>query len=350
MSSCFDNNLEFTSNFNSDRVSFLDMWVIKNNNSIITTLYRKDTDKNTLLMASSFHPTPLKKGLPISQFFRLRRICHSTDDFKEKAADMKDRFLNRGYSASCIDHAYELALGKTRLELLKKSVTRKKNFSVTCITQHSVHSSTIRSAFKRHWHILQSDSELSSVFKDPPLFVNKRGKNIKDFLVRATFDSSLVKDRQPRFRPLPNGNYRCGNCAQCNNTWKTDHFSHPHTGKKFSIKSVITCASTHVVYMLRCPCGLAYVGKTTRKLKQRISEHKSTIRRNDRDYPVAVHFNDKHHDIASLRFCGIEQLSLPPRGGNFDKLLKQREAFWIYTLQTLAPKGLNDELILNCFL
>ncbi|KAM4621351.1 LOW QUALITY PROTEIN: NLR family CARD domain-containing protein 3-like [Polymixia lowei] len=51
-------------------------------------------------------------------------------------------------------------------------------------------------------------------------------------------------------------------------------------------------------------------GKTTRKLKQRISEHKSSIRRNDREYPVAVHFNDKKHDISSLRFFGIEQSNL----------------------------------------
>ena len=128
------------------------------------------------------------------------------------------------------------------------------------------------------------------------------------------------------------------------------HFRHPHTGKKFPIKSVITCDSTHVVYMIQCPCGLAYVGKTTRKLKQRISEHKSSIRRNDREYPVAIHFNDAKHDISSFRFTGIEQVQMPPRGGDLDLILKRREAYWIFTLQTLAPKGLNDEFMLNVML
>ena len=151
-------------------------------------------------------------------------------------------------------------------------------------------------------------------------------------------------------RCIINRDSNCAQLPQCNNTQKTSHFSHPHTGKLFPINSIITCASTHVIYLIRCPCGLAYVGKTTRKLKQRMSEHKSSIRRNDRDYPVAVHFNDAHHDISSLRFCGIEQVNLPPRGGDHDKLLKQREAYWIHTLQTLAPKGLNDELLLNMFL
>lgn len=58
----FYSSLEFTLNFSDNRVSFLGMWVIKEKGSIITTIYRKDTDKNTLLLASSFHPTPQKKA------------------------------------------------------------------------------------------------------------------------------------------------------------------------------------------------------------------------------------------------------------------------------------------------
>ena len=81
-----------------------------------------------------------------------------------------------------------------------------------------------------------------------------------------------------------------------------------------------------------------------------MSEHKSSIRRNDREYPVAVHFNDCKHDISTFRFIGIELVKLPTRGGNHDALLKQREAYWIHTLQTLHPKGLNDELLLNVML
>lgn len=150
-------------------------------------------------------------------------------------------------------------------------------------------------------------------------------------MVHATFHHELSSDTQTRLRPLPNENHQCGCCAQCNNTHKTDHFTHPQICKKYFIKSIITCASCHVIYMICCPCGLAYVGKTSRKLKQRISEHKSSICRNDRDYPVAVHFNDAQHDISTLRFIGIEQVKLPLRGGNHDRLLQQREAYWIHT-------------------
>ena len=123
------------------------------------------------------------------------------------------------------------------------------------------------------------------------------------------------KQNQPQqtlLRPLPNGNYRCGNCAQCNNACKSAYFCHPLTGKKYPIKSVITCASTHVVYMIRCPCGFAYVGKTSRKLKQRISEHKSAIRRKDENYSVSVHFNKMRHDVASSAFVGSNRFRCHP--------------------------------------
>ena len=149
----FNSNLQFTMEYSDEKVHFLDMWVVKDNSSLFTTLYRKDTDKNTLLMASSFHPTPLKRGLPKSQFFRLRRVCTSTEDYIQKAEEMSARFLQRGYPADCVKKAYDMALHKPRADLLKKSQRKEKKFSITCITTFSPHSSVIKPVFNKHWRI-----------------------------------------------------------------------------------------------------------------------------------------------------------------------------------------------------
>ncbi|KAL7370285.1 hypothetical protein ABVT39_024899 [Epinephelus coioides] len=147
------------------------------------------------------------------------------------------------------------------------------------------------------------------------------------------------------------GMYRCGNCACCNNTTNTKSFNHPHTGKKIPIQEFINCKSTHVVYMLSCPCGLVYVGQTKRPLKQRISEHKTAIRTGNMDYAIAKHYAEANHGSpSSLRFCGIEKITIPTRGGDVLKKLAQREMFWIYILNTMAPNGLNDDFSLKCFL
>lgn len=346
----FVDDLKFTVEVNVTRVHFLDMWVQKNEGQLITTLFTKETDRNTLLLATSFHPTALKKGLPKSQFFRLRRICHSDADFIEKSEIMKKKFLDRGYPSEWIDEAFSTTFHKTRSDLLKKRSRKVKKHSFTFITTYSSKSFLIRSIFKKYWHLLSSDPELSTIFRHPPLIVFKRAKNLKDHVVHARFQSGITRSSQKLISPLQNGNYRCGNCAQCNNTTKTSFFCHPRTGKKYGIHSVITCTSTHVVYLIRCPCGLGYVGKTSRQLKQRISEHKSSIRRKDVNYPVAAHFLSFNHDVSSLRFCGIEKVSVPPRGGDIELLLQRRELFWIFTLQTLSPMGMNDEALFNVML
>lgn len=152
------------------------MWVMKNNSSIIA-------DKNTLL-ATSFQPTPLKRVLPISQFFCLRRICHSTEDFKGKAVDMKNRFAQRGYPSQWVMHMNWFSKRRALADLKRV----RKKFFVTCITQHSTHSNAIKSVFKKQWHVLKSNSKLSSIFEDPSLFVNNKWeKNIRDHLVCASF-------------------------------------------------------------------------------------------------------------------------------------------------------------------
>lgn len=85
------------------------------------------------------------------------------------------------------------------------------------------------------------------------------------------------------------------------------------------INSVIARVSTHMLYLIRCLHGLCYVSKTTRKLKQRISEHKSATRHNGRDCLVAVHYYDAGHDILTRKFHSIEKVSLPPCGGDLDQ-------------------------------
>lgn len=68
-------DLKFSVELNSKCIHFLDMWIKIEEGKLLTSLYRKETDRNILLAGSS-HPKTLKYGLSKSQFYRLRRICH----------------------------------------------------------------------------------------------------------------------------------------------------------------------------------------------------------------------------------------------------------------------------------
>lgn len=98
-----------------------------------------------------------------------------------------------------------------------------------------------------------------------------------------------------------------------------------------------------------CPCGLLYVGRTKRLLKVRIAEHLANIRKGFRYH--SVHFKEKHNqDPSLLQFCGIDTVHPSWRGSNRVRDLSQRETRWIFLMKCLAPRGLNIEVDLNCFI
>ena len=100
-----------------------------------------------------------------------------------------------------------------------------------------------------------------------------------------------------------------------------------------------------------CPCGLIYVGMTTRALKVRILEHASKIRTAS-DVPeeeweqlesVPRHFRKFHNcDPTCLRVRGIDRVQLGIRGGDVKGALLRKETKWITLLNTVVPEGLNE--------
>ncbi|OCT92649.1 hypothetical protein XELAEV_18015707mg [Xenopus laevis] len=91
-------NLKFTSEYRPKTIEFLDVKLIVVDEGIQTTIFRKPCSGNTLLHATSCHPKNLVGGIPVGQFLRLRRNCSTDRTFQEQAEDMKERFLDRGYS------------------------------------------------------------------------------------------------------------------------------------------------------------------------------------------------------------------------------------------------------------
>ena len=68
--------------------------------------------------------------------------------------------------------------------------------------------------------------------------------------------------------------------------------------------------------------------------------HRSDYYRQLPDKPVAEHFNTISHTFEDHTVMVIEQILAD------SARRKQRESFWIHTLQTLAPNGLNlDPLV-----
>lgn len=120
--------------------------------------------------------------------------------------------------------------------------------------------------------------------------------------------------------------------------------------KTFCIKHFISCKTTGVIYLVTCPCGLEYMGKTTRELRCRVGEHLRDIRLKN-DKPLPRHMWSHHpSDPLQVHFMGIDLIPRTVRRGNWDKLILQRETQWIHRLDIVHPKGLNEQLNYTCFI
>ncbi|CAJ0956533.1 unnamed protein product [Ranitomeya imitator] len=335
--------LQFTLNWHMTQISFLDTLVIKNDRGTLSTdIFTKPTDTNNLLHYTSCHPSSTQNSLPRSQFARIKRIVSDTNLVPIRLDEMANTFRNRHYPQELLNKE-KARVVEPQLPL-PTTATKER---VTFVHTHHPIMPKIYTIIRKHWSTLSKSYPNVEAFQTPALMCKRRPQNIRDSLVRADIGSFSRVLKQTFLGTEHRGTFPCLRCACCSNIIKGDKITHPHSGKCYNIKGFYTCDTNYVVYLLKCPCGLLYVGETTQHLHDRIASHKSTIRCKKTWLPVPHHFISANHSVSQLRVQIIEQVERPRRGGNHTQLLKEREAYWTYTLQTLAPRGLNRELDLT---
>lgn len=341
-------NIKLTLEYSQTEIAFLDLLISKEENGDLhTSIFRKSTDRNTILRADSFHSQHLIKNIPYGQFLRLKRICDTQEDYQTKSVDMAKRFEERGYKTEVVRQAQRRANQCNRNDLLVKRHKPKSNHQVYFSTRYSKTAMKIKKIIKNNWAILQSDPSIKEVFPNPPSFCFRRAPTLRDKLVH----SHLPVKRKTHWLQKLKGNHRCGNCNHCENVAKSCTFVDVFTGQSFTVNAFANCNTTFVVYRLECECGCFYIGRTKRRLKDRVAEHKNAIRTKNPAYPMAVHYQQAAHpSVSSLKVMVIEVVPKPLRGGDHLRILLQRETFWISKLKATSFPGLNEECDFSPFL
>ncbi|CAJ0923661.1 unnamed protein product [Ranitomeya imitator] len=342
-------NIKLTYKCERQRIDFLDISImVGNDGTVYTDLFRKETSVNSLLHSSSQHPYHLIKNIPTGQFLRARRICSSNELFEKQAQDLCVRFKDRGYGKKTICHSYQRALCSQRITLLQKHKKDKNPDQVRCVLDFHSRSEDVRRAINKYWSVLMTDRVLAKCMGPRPFITFRRSPNLKDQLVHSYHkgpDQKFIFGAQgPKW-----GCTSCGKCLACSNVDTASDFSNSKGNKNYQITHTITCTTRAVIYHATCPCGLIYVGMTTREFRRRVREHVLDIEgaRMAEDplrlQPIPRHFKALHGcDPSGLRIKGIDRVFIGQRGGNWKRMLAQREARWIYKLDTIMPLGLND--------
>ena len=106
-------------------------------------------------------------------------------------------------------------------------------------------------------------------------------------------------------------------------------------------KGTFNCKSKFLIYLItRGECGIQYVGQTVQFLHVRLNGHRYSSRNSVNTY-IYQHFNNHGHDFSKIKIQIIDILD-PELCDAHD--LDLLENFWIDTLETAYPFGLNDRI------
>ena len=103
-----------------------------------------------------------------------------------------------------------------------------------------------------------------------------------------------------------------------------------------------TCKSKNVIYLITCStCTIQYVGLTQQHLHERINGHRASVKAGKNLY-IYQHFNQEGHSFEDATIQIIDCVS--SSSNNLKHDLHELEIFWISTLCTAYPLGLNDNI------
>ena len=156
-----------------------------NETTLETMLYSKPTDAPMYLNTSSNHPKHVIKNIPKGQFIRIRRICSNLDEYKRNCTILSEFLVKRGYNRKSLESAICEVSAMERKDLLLDKEKPKKDPQTIFVSEWHPSLSKLPTILKKHYHLLQSDRNLSEVFPEPPSVAFRRPKSIRNHLIRG---------------------------------------------------------------------------------------------------------------------------------------------------------------------
>ena len=181
--------IKFTAEISNTETTFLDTVVYKGirfqNRSILDIKkHFKPTETFQYTHFSSSHPPGVKKGFVKGEALRLFRTNSSRATFEENIAKFKSRLRARGYPNNLIDTFLSDIKFTERESALQKNNKSRKEI-LPFVTQYHPSVQNLKHVLMEKWHMIQNQPSLRQIFKEPPLISFKRGKSLKDMLVKA---------------------------------------------------------------------------------------------------------------------------------------------------------------------
>lgn len=180
-----------------------------------------------------------------------------------------------------------------------------------CILTFNQEHHQIHEAIQKYWFLLTADAVLTNYVTPSPSITYRRSTSLKDSLVSSHFINPANSLSLPAITTTP-----CGNCNYCEFLDIRTKLTLPH-GIKWGAKHNVTCTTMGIIYLLQCPSGAYYVGKTSRPFNIRISEHIKAAEAGFFKTIIGRHVAfDHNYQLPDLKFLPLTRLDTHDRGGD----------------------------------
>ena len=181
--------IKFTAEVSQTETTFLDTTVykeerFKNERILDVRTHFKPTETFQYTHFKSCHPTGVAKGFVRGEALRLLKTNSSKNKFEENIQNFKTRLISRDYPEKMVGKILsevEYKYRKTALEQKKR--THKK--LLPFVTQFQPSLPNLKNILMDKWHLIQNQPKLREIFKEPPLISYRKGKSLKEMLVKA---------------------------------------------------------------------------------------------------------------------------------------------------------------------
>ena len=159
----FNPSLSNTYDISDTSVNFLDISISMTQHGLTTDIFYKDTDTHSYLRYESAHPPSCKKGIPYSQFLRLRRIRNNDQTFERRSDEMSEFFSQRGFPVNTIKNSLRKASKSTQSEAISKRKNQN-NTGVPLTMKFSGITKCIAKTIKTNLNILSANHKTNRIF------------------------------------------------------------------------------------------------------------------------------------------------------------------------------------------
>ena len=350
--------LHYSYTHSTESIDYLDLTIYKgphflNTQHLDTRTFQKSQNLYQYLHFESCHQKSIHKAIILGECMRYVRTNTSEDNYISTVHKFKTRLHDRNYPPEFVDKTITLISYKDRNIYLTRT-TPEKNRSrppplFKCIPPAQFHQ--LKQIVLEHYLLIQK-------YVPNPRFIPLRHKTLSQTLVRAQVhptddqlldlaiafgnpDTNQVTAAPlPQLKPKGRVVKKCGNsrCATCQHLQCQSSFTSTKTKVTYPIRHYVSCKSKNVIYLITCTkCKKQYVGMTTKQLNVRINHHRTSIF-NKKGTFIHKHFNLHDHTVQNLKVQVIDHV---PNDTDAYTNLQKLEKYWIKTLKTFQPIGLN---------